>query len=82
MSGCLSMHECMITADWLSASTQSHPLVVSGLLLLGCVNAVAYNLVHSLVINITSAVTTTVIGEMKIVLILVLSAVLLGVRGG
>ena len=41
----------------------------------------AYNLVHSLVINITSAVTTTVIGEMKIVLILVLSAVLLGERG-
>ena len=57
-------------------------MAVSGLLLLGCVNAVAYNLVHSLVINITSAVTTTVIGEMKIVLILVLSALLLGERGG
>ena len=50
----------------------------SGLLFLGCINALAYNLIHSLVIKITSAVTTTVIGEMKIVLILVLSAVVLG----
>ena len=51
-----------------------------GLLFLGCVNALAYNLIHSLVIKVTSAVTTTVIGEMKIVLILVLSAVMLGMN--
>jgi solute carrier family 35 protein E4 len=49
-----------------------------GLLLMGCVNALVYNLVHTLVIKITSSVTTTVIGEMKIILILVLSAVILG----
>jgi hypothetical protein len=53
-------------------------LCLQGLLFLGCVNALAYNLIHSLVIKVTSAVTTTVIGEMKIVLILVLSAVMLG----
>ncbi|GAX79732.1 hypothetical protein CEUSTIGMA_g7173.t1 [Chlamydomonas eustigma] len=49
-----------------------------GLLFLGCVNALLYNIIHSLVIKITSAVTTTVIGEMKIVLILALSALILG----
>ncbi|KAG2499852.1 hypothetical protein HYH03_002143 [Edaphochlamys debaryana] len=49
-----------------------------GILLLGCLNALLYNLIHSLVIKVTSSVTTTVIGEMKIVLILLLSAVVLG----
>lgn len=48
------------------------------LLLLGCFNALAYNVAHSLVIKATSSVTTTVISEMKIVCVLVLSAVLLG----
>ncbi|PNW85405.1 hypothetical protein CHLRE_03g184850v5 [Chlamydomonas reinhardtii] len=47
-------------------------------ILLGCLNALLYNLIHSLVIKVTSSVTTTVIGEMKIVLILLLSAVVLG----
>eukprot|EP00199_Chlamydomonas_sp_CCMP681_P006797 CAMPEP_0119117696 /NCGR_PEP_ID=MMETSP1180-20130426/52983_1 /TAXON_ID=3052 ORGANISM="Chlamydomonas cf sp, Strain CCMP681" /NCGR_SAMPLE_ID=MMETSP1180 /ASSEMBLY_ACC=CAM_ASM_000741 /LENGTH=294 /DNA_ID=CAMNT_0007106981 /DNA_START=115 /DNA_END=996 /DNA_ORIENTATION=- len=51
------------------------------LVLLGCVNAVAYNVVHSLVIKLTSSVTTTVIGEAKIILILVLSSVWLGESG-
>lgn len=49
-----------------------------GLLLLGCLNALAYNIVHYLLIKFTSSVTTTVLGEMKIVLILVLSAFMLG----
>jgi hypothetical protein len=31
------------------------------------VNALSYNLVHTLVIKATSSVTTTVLGEMKIV---------------
>lgn len=48
------------------------------MILLGCLNALLYNLIHSLVIKVTSSVTTTVIGEMKIVLILLLSAVVLG----
>ena len=47
------------------------------ILLLGCANALCYNVVHSFVIKVTSSVTTTVIGEMKIVLILILSAVVL-----
>ncbi|PNH12388.1 putative sugar phosphate/phosphate translocator [Tetrabaena socialis] len=49
-----------------------------GVILLGCLNALAYNLIHSLVIKVTSSVTTTVIGEMKIVLLLLLSAIVLG----
>lgn len=55
-----------------------HSMNYLGLLLLGCINALVYNLVHSYVIKITSAVTTTVIGEMKIILILVLSSIMLG----
>lgn len=46
--------------------------------LLTCVVALCYNLVHYQVIKHTSAVTTTVLGEMKIVTILVLSSVILG----
>ncbi|EFJ52147.1 hypothetical protein VOLCADRAFT_116181 [Volvox carteri f. nagariensis] len=49
-----------------------------GIILLGCLNALLYNLIHSWVIKATSSVTTTVIGEMKIVLILLLSAIVLG----
>lgn len=47
-------------------------------LALSCVLALSYNMVHYLMIQLTSSVTTTVLGEMKIVLILVLSAVFLG----
>jgi hypothetical protein len=42
------------------------------------VMAVCYNLVHSAMIKRTSAVTTTVIGEVKIVGLMLLSALLLG----
>lgn len=45
----------------------------------GCVNALGYNVVHYLMIQRTSAVTTTVLGEIKIVGLLLLSALLLGV---
>jgi hypothetical protein len=48
------------------------------LLGVGCVNALAYNVVHYLMIQRTSAVTTTVLGEIKIVGLLLLSALLLG----
>ena len=41
-------------------------------------NALAYNVVHNAMIKMTSAVTTTVIGEAKIVGLFILSAVLLG----
>lgn len=40
--------------------------------------ALTYNVVHSIMIQQTSAVTTTVIGQAKIVGLLVLSALLLG----
>jgi drug/metabolite transporter (DMT)-like permease len=55
--------------------------VSPGLLLLGCVNALSYNLVHYLMIKHTSSVMTTVLGEMKIILILILSAMILGKPG-
>ena len=50
------------------------------LLVLVCSSTVAlsYNVIHSLMIQKTSAVTTTVLGEVKIVGLLLLSAVLLG----
>ncbi len=50
------------------------------LLVLVCSSVVAlsYNVVHSLMIQKTSAVTTTVLGEVKIVGLLLLSALLLG----
>lgn len=50
------------------------------LLVLVCSSIVAlsYNVVHSLMIQKTSAVTTTVLGEIKIVGLLLLSALLLG----
>uniref|UniRef100_A0A061RPI7 Drug metabolite transporter superfamily n=1 Tax=Tetraselmis sp. GSL018 TaxID=582737 RepID=A0A061RPI7_9CHLO len=47
-------------------------------LVLGCVVALSYNLVHHLMIQWTSSVTITVIGEVKMVILLVLSALLLG----
>jgi hypothetical protein len=42
--------------------------------------ALAYNLVHQLMIKNVSAVATTVLGEVKIVALLLLSATLLGER--
>ena len=50
------------------------------LLVLVCSSIVAlsYNVIHSLMIQKTSAVTTTVLGEVKIVGLLLLSALLLG----
>ena len=51
---------------------------VSGIILVSCLNAVCYNMVHSLMIKHTSAVSTTVLGEVKIVGLLLLSALILG----
>jgi drug/metabolite transporter (DMT)-like permease len=51
---------------------------VAGIMLASCVNAVCYNMVHALMIKHTSAVTTTVLGEVKVVGLLLLSALLLG----
>ncbi len=49
-------------------------------LVLLCSSAIAllYNVVHALMIKKTSAVTVTVLGEVKVVGLLILSAILLG----
>ncbi|KIZ02867.1 hypothetical protein MNEG_5093 [Monoraphidium neglectum] len=49
-----------------------------GLLLLTCVVALAYNVSHYLVIHVTTPTAMTIVGEMKIVLVLLLSAIMLG----
>lgn len=51
---------------------------VAGIILIGSINALCYNVVHYLMIQMTSAVTTTVLGEVKIVGLLLLSIMLLG----
>ena len=50
------------------------------LLILSSMLALSYNVVHSLMILHTSAVSTTVIGEAKIIGLLILSYFILGVR--
>lgn len=68
---------------WLEAAElakyrQKEGMQYTMLVALGCVNALLYNVVHSLVIKVTSSVTTTVLGEMKIIFILILSSLWLG----
>ena len=53
-------------------------MVVTGIILVGSINALSYNVVHYLMIQMTSAVTTTVLGEVKIIGLLLLSVLLLG----
>ncbi|KAL0043848.1 hypothetical protein WJX82_006835 [Trebouxia sp. C0006] len=55
-----------------------HSTGVLLVLLCSSVVALSYNVIHSLMIQKTSAVTTTVLGEVKIVGLLLLSALLLG----
>ena len=50
------------------------------LLILSSMLALSYNVVHSLMILHTSAVSTTVIGEAKIIGLLILSYFILGVQ--
>lgn len=58
--------------------SQGQSMTVTAIILVGSVNALSYNVVHYLMIQMTSAVTTTVLGEVKIVGLLVLSVLLLG----
>lgn len=53
-------------------------MIVTAIILVGSINALSYNVVHYLMIQMTSAVTTTVLGEVKIIGLLVLSVLLLG----
>lgn len=55
-----------------------HKAEVVLVILITSVVALAYNVVHSALIHKTSAVTVTVLGEVKIVAILLLSAFILG----
>ena len=48
------------------------------LVLLGCCNAVVYNWVHNKVIAVTSATTTTVLGNVKVAMLFLFSRVLFG----
>ncbi|WPT11446.1 Putative sugar phosphate/phosphate translocator [Picochlorum sp. SENEW3] len=50
------------------------------ILFIGCLNALSYNLVHALVIQKTSAVTSTVLGQIKIIGLLLAAAVILEER--
>ena len=58
--------------------SQGQSVKVAGIILIGSINALCYNVVHYLMIQMTSAVTTTVLGEIKIVGLLLLSIMLLG----
>jgi drug/metabolite transporter (DMT)-like permease len=61
-------------------TTQPDAFNTVALILLTCIIALVYNAVHATAIALTSATTTTVIGQGKIFLILVLSAILLSER--
>lgn len=61
-------------------ASQQDAHFVPGLILLTCFIALAYNAVHGIAIKLTSATTTTVIGQGKILALMLLSAVLLGER--
>ena len=54
------------------------PIKVLTLVLLACLNAVAYNFVHFALVGATSAVTTTVLGNIKVALLILCSRVLFG----
>ena len=60
----------------------SHSAAVGAIVLVSSANALAYNVFHYLMIQRTSGVATTVVGEVKIVGLMVLSALLLGERVG
>ncbi len=58
--------------------SEGQSMIVTAIILVGSVNALSYNVVHYLMIQMTSAVTTTVLGKVKIIGLLVLSVLLLG----
>ena len=63
-------------ADWWATHTHEVALYIMA----GGVLAVMYNIVHSLMIQRTSAVSTPVIGMLKVIAIVILSAIFLGER--
>lgn len=75
---CLVPFFCIYELEKFMAYLPSHRNGVILIIGVSSVNAVLYNMVHSLMIKRTSAVTTTVLGEAKIIGLLILSAMLLG----
>ena len=67
-------------ADRFRIYMATHKFDVWGIILLTSAIALSYNVVHSLMIQRTSAVTTTVLGEVKIVGLMLASFVILGAR--
>ena len=63
-------------AEWWATHTHEVALYIMA----GGVLAVMYNIVHSLMIQRTSAVSTPVIGMLKVIAIVILSAIFLGER--
>eukprot|EP00242_Pyramimonas_sp_CCMP2087_P007992 CAMPEP_0198197898 /NCGR_PEP_ID=MMETSP1445-20131203/1469_1 /TAXON_ID=36898 /ORGANISM="Pyramimonas sp., Strain CCMP2087" /LENGTH=279 /DNA_ID=CAMNT_0043867317 /DNA_START=233 /DNA_END=1069 /DNA_ORIENTATION=+ len=55
-----------------------HPHAVTGILLGGSCIALSYNMVHNLMIQLMSATTTCVIGNVKVMLLLLLSSFIFG----
>jgi drug/metabolite transporter (DMT)-like permease len=68
--------------DAFHAYWPAHRSAALRLMLLSSAVALCYNLAHSLMIRRISAVATTVVGEFKILALLLLSAFLLGERCG
>lgn len=64
--------------DAFSAYWPANRQIAAAIMLLSSLVAVCYNLAHSLMIKHISAVATTVVGEFKILALIVLSAFLLG----
>ncbi len=82
----VSVVHCKLTrtVSMLLQSTQFRQYAMTNstgvLLVLLCSSIIAllYNMVHALMIKKTSAVTVTVLGEVKVIGLLILSAILLG----
>lgn len=68
----------VMQADRFRVYMTTHKFDVWGIILLTSAIALSYNVVHSLMIQRTSAVTTTVLGEVKIVGLMLASFIILG----
>ena len=72
------IQDSLLQASRFQVYMATHSLHVWWIVIVTSAVALAYNLVHSEMIKRTSAVTTTVLGEVKIVGLMVLSILLLG----
>ena len=73
-----TLSACVLQSARFSVYQATHQADVWGILVVTSVVALTYNIVHSLMIQKTSAVTTTVLGEIKIVGLLLASFLILG----